>query len=78
MSEKLSKKEVAERATMRKVRQRLEEKEFVARCNAVKMCYRCGSDWKDIEPPSNHHVSWACTNKRCSEYNIVKKHIYPN
>jgi hypothetical protein len=58
--------------------ERLRKKEFIARCNAVRMCHTCGEDWVDTAGPSNHHVIYSCQNKECSEHDITKEHIYPN
>lgn len=55
-----------------RVQERLREKEFIARCDAVKMCHRCGKDWKNIEGPSSHHVTLACVNKHCPKFNKIK------
>ena len=57
-----------------KVIGRLREKEFIARCDAVKLCHVCGNDWTDVESVGSHHVTLACTNKKCSELAIIKYH----
>ena len=69
---------IAKRKRKREILERLEEKEFIQRCNAVGMCYKCGKDWEDVGSMFTHHTVYACQNKKCSEYDIVKKHIYPN
>ena len=71
-------KNMRQRELKKEILKRLEEKEFIARCKAVRMCYKCGEDWVDTAGMGNHHVIYSCQNKECSEYDITKEHIYPN
>jgi len=56
-----------------KIIKRVEEKEYIKRCLAVDICPECGKDHVNIEHPGSHWVSLACSNRRCSEYNKIKK-----
>ena len=59
--------------TKNEIRSKCEEKELIKRCIAVHMCPECGRDFKDVSGLSSHWTALACLNKRCSEYDKIKK-----
>ena len=52
---------------------RVEEKEYVKRCLAVDVCPECGEDHVDTESIASHFLAMSCPNKRCKEYNVIKR-----
>ena len=50
---------------------RVKEIEYKRRCWAVNICPWCGKDLHNIEAPSSHHVSMACTDTGCKGYRKI-------